>query len=697
MEMDIYRFIQVLIRQSKWLFILPIITGSIMYFLTRNPTFEYSTNASIFTAIASGSSLEDLGNSRVDYFATKTAYNNLLSILNSRSVIEETALRLLALHLITEEPIPSIISKESFTKFQETVPGDVKELVVKDNEEKTYLRLLDYMKQDKSNFLYSLINFDHPHYSFKAISSIKTVQDGGSDVIVLSYKSNDPGITFQTLRILIEVFLDKYSLLKRNQTDEIIQYFTRQLNNAAADLNSAEDRLLQFNSSNNIVNYYEQTKHISSQQEKIEVKLQDVLLEYKASEAILSKLEAETQSRFNINLKTKEIMQLRNHLISVNRMLAEMELSDLHTNVQQQKQQQLNDKKKDLETSLNAKMDSLYIYEKHSDGIAIEKLLNDWLQNVIDYESAKARLLAMEVKSAEFKELYNQYAPLGATLKRIEREIDVKEKSYLEILHHLGLAKLKQQNDEMRSNMKLLDKPHLPIDAEPTQRKIFVLVIMVATFMFTFLGIFLFELLDKTIKTGKRFASMASIHIAGTLPNTTTETILAKDDIIARGLKPAVEMILYKYNKRDNNESFEIQFLSNWSGEGKTYCINQINKLLMDKGYDIVSGSKNELSNTNEKAKIITTEIKSLSDNIIDPVELKKGKLHFLIADANRTWSSSDTFILNHLKETVQIEPLGLLNNLRPENMEEMIGQIPKKRSKFRRLIKEQVFKRLIS
>jgi hypothetical protein len=40
--------------------------------------------------------------------------------------------------------------------------------------------------------------------------------------------------------------------------------------------------------------------------------------------------------------------------------------------------------------------------------------------------------------------------------KRIEREITVSEQGYLEILHGLNLAKLKLQDSEMSSNIKLL-------------------------------------------------------------------------------------------------------------------------------------------------------------------------------------------------------------------------------------------------
>ena len=466
--MNIYSVINIIRKQLKWLTGLPILMAVIMYIVAGHQPKHYSTKATLFTAIASGSSLDNLNNSRVDFFASKTAYNNLITIINSRKVIEETSLRLLSMHLMLNSEDASVISPSAYDELNDNIPEEIKNLVVADDAEKTYENLRNYTSQDKSNYLYGLLNFDHPHYSHKAISSLKTKQVDGSDIIELSYKSDDPAIAYHTLNILISVFLGEYSNLKVNQASSVIAYFEQQLRKAASELDNAEDRLLNFNKDNQIINYYEQTKHISSQQEKIEIKLQDIVMEFEAAEASLARLEDETQSRYNINLKNKEIIDLRESLISVNKDIASLEIRNSLSEEISERKGELLTNKVNLENSLRHKIDSLYFYERRSDGIAIDHLLDNWLQTVINYESAKARLLAIESKRKEFEQLFNQFAPLGASLKRIEREIEVKEKSYLEILHHLGLAKLKQQNEELMANMKLLDEPYLPIDAEPT-------------------------------------------------------------------------------------------------------------------------------------------------------------------------------------------------------------------------------------
>lgn len=717
--MDIYKLIHIVIRRIKLILIVPIIAGLAMYFAGTNNKLTYTSKASIFTAITSNTSLENLGNNRVDYFATKTAYNNLLSILNSRDVIEETALRLLASHLISDGTNPTVISQESYIALNEILPSEVKELTNINSAELTYLNLLDYMNQNKENFLYGLLNFNHPHYSYKAISNVTAVQDGSSDVILLTYQSDDAAIAYRTLEILIDVFIRKYSKLKQSQTGSAVGYFEKQLAISAAKLKDAEDRLLNFNKSNDIINYYEQTKHISSQQEKIEIKLQDVVMEFEAAKAVLEKLEIETKNRFNINLRNKELMDIRQELIKINLNIAEEQIegnsnSFVSTEIQRYAQQ-----KQQLEIQLQNKLDSLYILNHNSEGIAIETILGDWLKTVIEYESAQARLLAMEAKEKEFKELYSKFAPLGAILKRIEREIDVCEKEYLEILHHLGLARLKQQNEELMANMKVVDKPQLPIDPEPDKGKLMIIVVAVFSLLLTMLGIIGFELLDKTIKTVSRFANLSKLAIAGAQAKLSSKNVLVVESVNRSGSKKLLETIIEKASSSKSKNGIVIEFTSNWNGEGKSGLIKNIQAKLTEYGYKVgtarFSGEITDDQSINLPVKklfehntyqsllqkelseydIVLVEIPAGKENTMNVNLFRTADIACFVANAQRTWSSADSFLLEELVKHHENKLLGFLTNVSIDNMEEITGEIPKKRSKIRRFIKTQVSKRI--
>ena len=94
-------------------------------------------------------------------------------------------------------------------------------------------------------------------------------------------------------------------------------------------------------------------------------------------------------------------------------------------------------------------MNEFYAYGNSIDGLPISSLLNDWISNIIEAENLKAGLQVLGDRIKEFQKQYSIYAPAGANIKRIEREISVSEQEFLEILHGLNLAKLKMQDNEL--------------------------------------------------------------------------------------------------------------------------------------------------------------------------------------------------------------------------------------------------------
>jgi len=711
-------------RNFALICVIPLILAGLMYVLTADQKGTYSSSTTIFTAITSNVSIDNIDGGRVDYFAAVNAYNNLMNVIRSKSVMEEVSLRLFARHLMCKAPEFQVINKESFRKLQEIIPEEVRALAVPGNEQRTYQNLKNYMQADKDNFVYGLFHLNHPHYSQKALNNIKVMRLGDSDIIQLSYESGDAGVCYQTLKILSDVFIRVNGSMKRNQTDVAVEYFEQQLDRAAEDLRTEEDRLLRFNTTNEIINYYEQTKHISSQQEKIEVKLQDVLMEFNAAKAVLETLEEETRNRFDINLRNQAVLSLRGELIDVNEKIAALELEE-GNNLDQR--ESLVARRIMLEKKLEERIDALYVYERNSEGIEIEKLLDDWLKTVIEYESAGARLRAMKEKQRDFMKEYRRFAPLGATLKRIERKIAVNEEAYLEILHHLGLARLKQQNVDMMANMKVLDPPQLPIEPSPTKRKILIIVIALFGGIFTALAIFVLELLDRRIKNTTKLDQLTKLEAAAVFANDRATNKYDFEKLRYRSSRYMVDNVTGALPPYQHFRPGIILLLSHWDDEGKSYVRRQIIEQLTEDGhfcYSLVYNledvakegypylilnprtlnecqSYEEYLRVNhpavyEKGGYALVEIPSVSDGITNTALLQSADLVYLIVDATRTWNQADKTYLNKLNQIIAKNLYPVLNKAHPDNMEDFIGEIPKRRNGIVRFVKHRLLKRYV-
>ena len=279
--MTIIEFVRLILKHLVLLIVVPLFLGLMVILLTMNPSYEFSSQTILYTGLATGSSIQM--DKKYNYQATNSAFDNLINIIKSRETQEEVAVRLLAIHLMLPEANPKYISKELYEKLKSKVPEEIynyiengtngnvmtdeilavsdpfPEEIDRHNYEKTVQNLLTLMRSGSDNFIYELLNYeDDNHYSLNAISKIEVQRINNSDLLKLSYTVDDPGICQQTLAIYNRVSLINYKHIKENSSDGVVKYFQNELDKAKKKLKLAEEELLEFNKSTNIINYYEQ-------------------------------------------------------------------------------------------------------------------------------------------------------------------------------------------------------------------------------------------------------------------------------------------------------------------------------------------------------------------------------------------------------------------------------------------------------
>ena len=538
--MTIIDFVRLILKHLVLLLIVPLLLASMVIALTMNPSHEFSSQTILYTGLATGSSIEM--DKKFSPQATNAAFDNLINIIKSRETQEEVAVRLLAIHLMLPKANPQYISKKLYDNLKLKVPEDIyKYIETGDNKsankddtavvnnplpieierhkyEKTVQNLLTLMRSSTDNYIYEVFNYEaNKHYSQKAVSGIKAQRINSSDLIKLSYTVNDPGICQQTLAIYNRVCIKNYKYLKENRSDAVVKYFETELNKAKTNLNKAESKLLEFNKSANIINYYEQSKAVAVVKEELEV-------DYKMNKAELAGLRAGTK-RLEDKLQIKGVIQIKSNSI----LEKQKELGNLNyeTALTQAKVESSNNKediikmaslKKQSEVLTNAikkDVDELYSYQNSIDGIQISQVLPKWMNNVVETENVKAKIKVIGAQKMDFQEVYAEYAPAGANMKRLEREISVAEQGYLEILHGLNLAKLKLQDSELSSSLKTVDAPYYPLSPNPTKRKILIIIAAFLGIILT-LGIILFmEYFDDTLKNPTKASELLKLQPLG--------------------------------------------------------------------------------------------------------------------------------------------------------------------------------------
>ncbi len=391
--------------------------------------------------------------------------------------------------------------------------------ITADDFKKTLNNLTRYYTTNDTNYIYGLLHYgESRHYSERSIGQVQIYRINNSDLVRLIFTSDDPGICQQTLKILSKVFMKNYKFLRANETKLVVKYFEAQVDSADQKLQAAEDRLLKFNMKNNIINYYEQSKAIAGQKEDLDLYYQNEQIRLAGSVASLKELELNLTARDSIYLKSDEINQMKKELSEVTESIIVNELASDYDDRVTEQLAMLRSRQHELRNNIKFYVDQLYLYSHSAQGLPIKNLLQEWLNNTIAQEEAKAALVVLARRKLDFVRTYQKFAPLGAMLKRIEREIKVAEASYLELLRSLNLAKMKQQNEEMSTNLKIVDEPFFPITANPSKAKIIVLAAAVFGFFLTAFIILLLEYFDTSMKNPSRVANETGMKLAGAYP-----------------------------------------------------------------------------------------------------------------------------------------------------------------------------------
>lgn len=732
MKFNLLFFVRLLLRHIALLLLVPIILVSLVFFLTQDQPKVFNSKARVYTGIASGSTIE-LDNTKLDFRATNTAYDNLLNLIKARTTIETVGLKLFAQHMSLDSVNTKVISREKYDALMEIVPDEVKKLAVKGDVGKTFENFEKLKNSNHTNFIYELINLKHPDYSIeKIIGRISVRRILSSDFVDIEFESEDPAICQNTLLILAEVFVKLNAEIKVNQSDAVVKYFQGQLNTSTKLLRSAEDELLDFNRTHNIINYYEQTKHIASEKEHFELEYQKVHIKHYGAKAVLNTLESKLESHEKKRLSSEEIMTLRNELADVN---FEISMKSLGIETDSVKRLQnakdvvaLEKRGLVLKESLGTRVNDLYSTDYDEKTLASTDILTDWLENTILFESTKAQLKVMDQKRLEFEKLYQVFSPLGATMKRLERKIDIAEREYLSLLHSLGLAKLRQQNVELKSNLKLIEVPFFPINPKPSKRMILVIVAGMAGFVLVTFTVLILEFLDGNLNTAARAEDKIDLKVSSIFPVINEKSKKIDFDYLTNKAVNAISrnIILNQFKKEKGEMPVVNMFFSTQDEEGKTFvCKHLISKLceldyktlhVTYDSFDLelqepcyqklqyeVSDHLYKISKVEEFDEsgsikdfsfydFIILELPSIIKNPF-PVKLAATMDYtFLITRANRAWGEADKNALTLFNEaTTGPEPTIILNGVKVLEMETVVGDIPKKRSVIRQWIKKVV------
>ena len=729
--MDILALLRLISKNLKWLILFPLVVTVVVIFLTKELPRNYESKTLVYTGIASGYDITSGDNNKVDYFAVNTAFDNLITTINARETTEEVALQLLSQHLQLDSAKVNVLGREGMRILKESLNKDLREqLTVKGDVDQTYKNLQKYLNGSVKNEIQQLLSSSNPIYSIKAVNggmSVKRVKN--SDMLELKFVSIDPGVAQHTLFFLANAFIDRFKQLKGSETSNVVGYFENRLKRAFDELQLSEEKLKEFGIDNRIINYQEQTKYIAASKEDLESELYNKRMSLEAAKAAIERIESKLSDRLDIVKENSEINKKRQELTNVNMLITNAEVYKESQDIQDS----LMRESFKLQADLRDYAEKIYNRKYSLEGVKSDQLLEQWLNKIIEYEEIAASLVVFQERKKEFNELYDEFAPLGSMLGKLEREVGIQEKQYLEVLHGLNTARLREQNLRMSNSLTVLDEPFFPIEPQASKRAVMVIGGFAGSLILLLVIIFAKEFLDNSIKTPSNAEKLSNLKLIGALPlyKKKERKLFEAEQIEHSLLEQIISTIHLETQLVDPHKEYhQINLFSLRSGEGKTYLSSTLTKKLNAVNGKVLFLTPNlneEFANIRELAQvdayeyevssrfvkskhwsvliesynlpdeklneysIILIEFPSINANPIPATLVQGADLSICVTSANRVWNKADTHLIQLYLNSAFNKTMIFLNKVEPDLLEGLLGEVPKKRNATRRFLKKIV------
>jgi len=700
--MDTFRyFIRFLYKIRWYLVILPLIALIVAWFLTRDMERVYDTNTTIYTGMITGYNMEGTGtvggNSQINI-------TNLMLIITTDNTIHEVALRLFARCMMYGNPNKdnNYISAEHFRQLNAHVPADVKALIKHNSEAQTYANLKAYEKPIQGNYIFGLLNY-HPYFGINNITSrIKVLQLNNSDIIDVSYSANDAGIAYNTLDILNSVFKKQYEQIRFGETTNVIKFYEKEVIKLLRYLTNAEDDLIRYNISKRIINYEEQTKQLTVLEAQQQMAVNDQLMSYTTTKALMDYLERQLGNRAQVIRSNREFTNSVRDISRIQSRISNLQImSSENGGADAEAQQELAKAQRDLQEATGRVKTLTRDIEAATynteTGVKANKMLDNWLDQVLALEKAKAMASAQDIMQQKLDQQYMFYAPIGATIDRKDRHIGFLESNYMEMLKALNAARLRQRNLQMTTaSLRVLNPPMFPLNAQPTNRMMILLGAFMLTFIMTAIYFFIIELLDRTLRDRMRSERITKLPVLGCFPKESNLRYRRYNKTISDMALRQLSKSLLPYFKEGQQNVLNL--ISTDAQNGKSYLAQeledywisiglQVRRLTYDEDFlaedskFIMARDIRDLCSDIMPDEIAIVEYPNLNENSISPSLLNMGTVNLMVTRANRTWKDVDQKALNEIEAMLDEEHKHTLFMYLTEAsraaVEEFTGQLP--------------------
>ena len=679
---------------KRWipLVLVPLVSAVVVFVIMSGKPKIYKSSTTIYTGIVSGYDVlaSESSGSR-DWMSVNNAIDNLISVIMAESTLSNVSMRLLARNIchLESENLGEVMTKESAMELRNILSPEVRELTVPEDEEATYKNYIKAFESSRDNWFKQMFHWNHRHYSFSALSKIEVNRVGNSDMLRMTYSSDDKFIAYNTLTILQTEFIKQYLAIRYQQTTDVVSYFETELETIKSDLTRKENELTRYYIDNGVINYQEQTKMVAERQKDLDGLVEQVMRERDGAEEKIKLLEDKLGNVTDVYANNASFIGQIHALNNLYTQISPQDSLDTNLNKRISEEEQ---KLKRISSEISA---AQYIKE----GLGNDVLINEWISAILIKSKADAELDILFANKDDMDKEVKRFSPIGTSIKRQEREITFSEQNFLSNLKSLNDAKLREKNLQLTSaTFRVLTPPTVAMNPEKTKTKLYAMIAFV--FMFALMcGItIVMEEFNRKPYDQDSARKLIKLPVIGAYPlvKKETENMEISKTLAMRHLGNTIT----SYFNRNQSVNI-INVFSVDKGEGKSTVCKAIYDYFdnLDTKPVLVNWEKDFESNTkyymlansiydfcvNEdnmelmpEANVIIVEYPPLKDASFPTKVIDTSAINILVADSKRDWTGMRGLMLGELKRFNKGHNLGIiLNNSDIDTVGSFTGMLP--------------------
>lgn len=682
---------------------MPLLAAMLVFFMMKNQAEEFVSKSVIYTGLVSGFDLESGSEAKLDYHVVNSGFDNLINTIRSRETLKDVVVELLA-GIVCGTEYAAFEENEWYQKLKQQNSSDANGTCDQP----------DGWAQDVergTGDIYNLLFTSQTEVSLDKIGQRLSVKRVAlSDLLETSFTASDAQFAYDFLTVLNSSFIDRYQYIKRKEVGSVVEYFESETKRSFDRLQTSVNEIRDFGTENRVINYYEQTKAIAGQKELIDQQIQQETMNLESAKSAVQDLETRMKASSEIREAGTELMRLRKQYASLtsSAVLAQTSQKEGPEDAQQLV---------DLAAQIKEGVATLYDARYSKEGLVITDAIEKWMNEVVSVAQSEASLAVLKARKREYIKTYDDFAPLGSTLSMLERELDIAENEYLELLHSLNQARMRQQNIEVSSSMEVLDPPSFPHESLPSKLKMLMAMSFIVCLILIISLIVALEIFDESLRSPITARAKTGMEVIGFLPRIET----SKEEewhqtLVSRCLAIFAARLKTNLSSKSQDTTQLVCVVSTSEGEGKSFLIEQVRKILTESGRKVIcltpegheaivsEDSKSYeitrefgsaqmiddvMSLTENDRTTILMELPPFSENEI-PISLLQAAASVVwVACADRLWTELEKDTYSFVREKANIEPVLCLNKVEAVHLEPSIGEVTKSRSVARRFTKK--------